>query len=105
MFPRSSLFFVLVLSLVFLGVGCKPQAADKMDDTTAQQNNYEASARVQTANREVSELLIQLGKNGVDVKAFRDRWGKATYQSASNLTEAADLMEKLRDDLKAELAK
>lgn len=93
---------------MLVGAGCAK--APERQDTTAEEQpsksqNDAAYARLQVANKELTDLMIEASQQGVDVSAYRKVQGEATYKSLSNPVAAAELMEKAVIDLRAEMSK
>ena len=102
-------FFPLAVVALLAGASCtnktsSSQAPAAEEPTTKSQNDA-AYARLQAANKELTDLMIEASQQGVDVTAYRKAQGEATYKALSNPVVAAELMEKAVADLRAEMSK
>ena len=95
-------FFAIVL-VIGISTGCTSNRARPQSANTTSSNaiNENASVRFQTANLEFTNLISEGDFSSKEIQDFNQQRGQATLKSATDLVEAANLMEALVLDVKA----
>lgn len=93
---------ILLGAVVLLGAGCAGSSSKPASSTDAANSesrvSSEDAARFQRANVALVTLLRDLASRQKSTEDLQQRIGRATYQSLSNMKQAADEMEAIVKD-------